>query len=75
MAELRAAAEQDLAAVRLLLEEAGLPTSDLSKSNPEFIVLWEDGRIVAASALESYGSAALMRSVVVASDRRRAGLG
>ena len=75
MAELRAAAEQDLSGVRLLLEEAGLPTSDLSTSKPEFTVLWDDGRIVAAGALESFGSAALLRSVVVAADRRGAGLG
>jgi amino-acid N-acetyltransferase len=75
VAELRAAAEQDLSAVRLLLEEAGLPTSDLSASKPEFTVLWNDGRIVAAGALEPFGSAALVRSVVVAADRRGEGLG
>jgi amino-acid N-acetyltransferase len=75
VAELRAAAAQDLAVVRLLLEQAGLPTSDLTTSKPEFTVLWDDGRIVAAGALEPFGSAALMRSVVVAGDRRGAGLG
>ena len=75
MAELRTAAEEDLAVVRLLLEQAGLPTSDLTTSKPEFTVLWDDGRIVGAGALEPFGSAALMRSVVVAGDRRGAGLG
>lgn len=75
MAQLRAAAEQDLAGVRLLLEQAGLPTSDLTTSKPEFTILRDDGRIVAAGALERYGSAALVRSVVVAGDRRGAGLG
>ena len=75
MAEVRAAAEEDLAVVRLLLEEAGLPTSDLTTSRPKFTVLWDDGRIVAAGALEPFGSAALVRSIVVAGDRRGAGLG
>lgn len=75
MAELRAAAEEDLAVVRRLLEQARLPTSDLATSKPKFTVLWDDGRIVGAGALEPFGSAALMRSVVVAGDRRGAGLG
>lgn len=75
MAELRAAAEEDLAVVRRLLEQAGLPTSDLATSKPKFTVLWDDGRIVGAGALEPFGSAALMRSVVVAGDRHGAGLG
>ena len=71
MAELRAAAGQDLAGVRLLLEQAGLPTSDLTTSKPEFTVLWDDGRVVAAGALQPFGSAALMRSVVVAGEVRQ----
>lgn len=75
MGELRAAAEPDLRAVHRLLEQAGLPTSDLTSSKPEFTVLWESGRIVAAGALERFGSAALVRSVVVDADRRGTGLG
>ncbi len=75
MAELRAAAKEDLTVVRQLLEQAGLPTTDLAESKPEFTVLWDDGRIAAAGALESFGSSALVRSVVVAGDRRGDGLG
>jgi amino-acid N-acetyltransferase len=75
VAELRAVAEADLAAIRALLERAGLPTSDLAAAKPRFIVLLEEGRIVAAGALERFGSAALVRSVVVAGDRRGTGLG
>ncbi len=75
MTEVRAAAEADLAVVRILLEQAGLPTSDLAVSSPRFTVLHEGGRIVAAGALEPFGSAALLRSVVVAGDRRGTGLG
>jgi amino-acid N-acetyltransferase len=75
VAELRRAAEADLASIRELLEEAGLPTTDLETAKPKFTVLREDGDIVAAGALERFGSSALVRSVVVAGDRRGAGLG
>jgi amino-acid N-acetyltransferase len=75
VADLRVASEGDLAVVRLLLEQAGLPISDLDGVRPEFTVLSESGRVVAAGALERYGSSALLRSVVVAGDRRGAGLG
>lgn len=75
MAESRPAAEADLAFIRRLLEQAGLPTSDLAAAKPKFTVLRENGRIVAAAALEPFGSAALVRSVVVAGERRGSGLG
>ncbi len=75
MTELRAATEGDLAFTRLLLEQAGLPTGDLAASKPSFTVFREDGRVVAAGALQAFGSAALLRSVVVAGDRRGVGLG
>jgi amino-acid N-acetyltransferase len=73
--ELRVADEEDLSVVRVLLEQAGLPTSDLAVAKPKFTVLREKERIVAAGALQPFGSAALVRSVVVAGDRRGAGLG
>ena len=75
MAELRAAVEADLPAIRALLDRAWLPTTDLEAANPTFIVLREDGHIVAAGALQRFGSSALVRSVVVAADRRGTGLG
>lgn len=75
MTEIHIAAEADLVIVRLLLGQAGLPSSDLAAAKPKFIVLRDDGRIVAAGALQQFGSAALVRSVVVAADRRGAGLG
>ncbi len=71
----RALTEADLAVIRGLLEQAGLPTSDLAEANPQFAVVREGGRIVAAGALQTFGSVALMRSVVVARDRRGVGLG
>jgi amino-acid N-acetyltransferase len=75
VSELRAAAEADLVAIRVLLEQAGLPTSDLAASKPWFTVLWDGGQIVAAGALQQFGSSALVRSLVVVGDRRAAGLG
>jgi amino-acid N-acetyltransferase len=75
VAELRTANDADLAAIRVLLEEAGLPTSDLEATKPNFTLLREHGAIVAAGALQRFGSLALLRSVVVAPDRRGAGLG
>jgi len=66
---------QDLLAVRALLERSGLPTSDLQSARPEFAVIREDGRVIAAGALQRFGSSALLRSVVVAPDRRGSGLG
>jgi amino-acid N-acetyltransferase len=71
----REAAADDLDRVYRLLEQEGLPTSDLPSSGARFIVLVNAGVIVAAGALERFGSAGLLRSVVVAGDRRGAGLG
>lgn len=75
MSELGRASKQDLIAIRALLERSGLPTSDLESARPEFAVIREDGRVIAAGALQRFGSSALLRSVVVAPDRRGSGLG
>jgi len=70
-----AASADDLIAIRALLERSGLPTSDLESARPEFAVMREDGEVIAAGALQRFGSAALLRSVVVAPHRRGSGLG
>ena len=75
MSELGRASMQDLIAIRALLERSGLPTSDLESARPEFAVIRENDQVIAAGALQSFGSSALLRSVVVAPDRRRSGLG
>lgn len=69
----RASAE-DLTAIRALLERSGLPTSDLESARPEFAVIRECGRVIAAGALQRFGSSALLRSVVVAPEHRGRGL-
>jgi len=65
----------DLIAIRALLERCGLPTSDLESARPEFAVIRENGEVIAAGALQRFGSSALLRSVVVSADRRGSGLG
>jgi amino-acid N-acetyltransferase len=69
------ASAQDLNAIRVLLDRSGLPTSDLESAQPEFAVIRQDGQIVAAGALQRFRAAALLRSVVVAPERRGTGLG
>lgn len=70
-----AASADDLLEIRTLLESAGLPTSDLVSARPEFVAIREEGSLVAAGALQRFGSSALVRSVVVSHDRRGMGLG
>ena len=73
--ELHAASTDDLAAVRQLLESAGLPTSDLATAGPQFAVIRDGQQIIATGALQCFGSVALLRSVAVAPDRRGAAVG
>jgi amino-acid N-acetyltransferase len=70
-----ASAAQDMIAIRALLERSGLPVSDLESAQPEFAVIQQDGQVLAAGALQRFGTAAPLRSVVVAPERRRSGLG
>jgi len=69
------ASSADLGPIRALLEASGLPTSDLASAAPQFVAFRHAGQIAAAGALEHFGSAALLRSVVVAPDQRSRGLG
>ena len=72
---LRTGTERDAAHIHALLERSGLPTSDLEVSQPQFIVLCEGARIIAAGALQRFGSIALLRSVAVEPHLRGSGLG
>jgi N-acetylglutamate synthase-like GNAT family acetyltransferase len=75
MPEVVPAAAQDMVAIRALLERSGLPTADLDSARPEFAVIRDNGQVIAAGALQRFGSSALLRSVVVTPDRRGRGLG
>jgi len=72
---LQTATAEDAESIRILLERAGLPTSDLTSSKPEFIVAHEDGELIGAGALQRFETIALLRSVAVTSGRRGGGLG
>jgi amino-acid N-acetyltransferase len=62
-------------AVEGLLLAAGLPIDGAAEALPDGVVAVDGGRVVAAAAIERFGSAGLLRSVVVAEDRRGGGLG
>jgi N-acetylglutamate synthase-like GNAT family acetyltransferase len=72
---IRPAAAADLPAIHRLLEAGRLPTRDLPESRPEFLVAAGDAGLVGAGGLEVHGDAGLLRSLVVAEDRRGTGLG
>jgi amino-acid N-acetyltransferase len=71
----RPATEQDAEPIRSLLEGCSLPTADLSRSRPEFIVACEGNVMLGAGALERFGATGLLRSLAVSPDRRGQGLG
>lgn len=71
----RATSAADLTAIRKLLASAGLPTSDLSSAQPEFLAIRDGDVLVAAGALQRVGASALLRSVVVSPERQGTGLG
>ncbi len=71
-----AARAGDLSAVRALLGSAGLPVEDLdAPADLGFWVVREGGQVQGAIGLERYGDVGLLRSLVVAQDRRRGGVG
>src|SRR5256886_1580057 len=72
---LQSATAEDAESIRILLERAGLPTSDLTSSKPEFIVAYEDAELIGAGALQRFETIALLRSVAVSSGRRGGGIG
>ena len=65
----------DLAKVETLLKAAGLPLDGADQAFETGVVAREGGAIVGAAGIERYGSAGLLRSVVVVPARRGTGLG
>jgi amino-acid N-acetyltransferase len=72
---IRPAEAADLSAVLALLAEARLPTEGVADHFRSFVVIADDGRIVASAGVERHGDAALLRSLAVAPDVRGSGLG
>jgi MOSC domain-containing protein YiiM/N-acetylglutamate synthase-like GNAT family acetyltransferase len=58
-----------------LLREAGLPTDGFPSDTPTVLVARAGGAVVGGVALERWGPAALLRSLVVAPSQRGTGLG
>ncbi|MDX2184196.1 MAG: arsenic resistance N-acetyltransferase ArsN2 [Gemmatimonadaceae bacterium] len=72
---LRVATDADRSAVEELLRANALPVDGLDRAWPNLVVASDGGVLVGAAGFERYGSAALLRSVVVHEQARRSGLG
>ena len=76
MATIRQATSADLPAIGEILENAGLPFSDIGTSLlPDFLVVEKDGAIVGCVGIERYGRDALLRSLAVDASRQGTGQG
>lgn len=73
--EVAPARADELEAVLALLAEAALPRGGVLEHRERFLVARAGGRVVGAVGSERYGSAALLRSLVVAPAYRGRGLG
>ena len=73
--QIRRATDSDLPAVEDLLLASDLPTDGVRENFSSFVVADHEGSIAGAIGLEKYGSAALLRSAVVAPDHRGSGVG
>ncbi len=69
-AGLRRAREEDIPQIEALITAEGLPAYGLAEYLETFFILNEGERAVGCVGLEVYGEAALLRSVVVAPERR-----
>ncbi|HYO43453.1 MAG TPA: GNAT family N-acetyltransferase [Candidatus Limnocylindrales bacterium] len=69
------ATTSDVPAVEALLAAAGLPLEGAAEALSAAVVARVGDRVVGAAAVEPYGSAGLLRSVVVAEPLRGTGLG
>ena len=73
--QIRHAKDSDLIAVERLLAASDLPTDGVRDNFSGFVVADDNGAIAGAIGLEKYGSAALLRSAVVAEKSRGSGIG
>ena len=73
--EIRPARVEDLAPASTLLSESKLPLDGFADHIDGALVATRDGRIVGVVELELYGTAALLRSLVVAPAERGSRLG
>jgi amino-acid N-acetyltransferase len=69
------AAPSDVPGIEALLTAARLPLEGVAEAFATGVVARDGGMILGAAAVEPYGQAGLLRSVVVAEARRGTGLG
>lgn len=74
-APIRQAEAHDLEAVLALLRGAGLPTEGVREYFRHFFVAELDGAIVGCVGLELHGAHSLLRSLAVAKEHQKQGLG
>ncbi len=71
----RPATAEDLPAIRELLAAAGLPLAGVASGVDGLWVVLDDGGVSATAGVEQHGRVGLLRSVVVAPERRGRGVG
>lgn len=72
---LRPAGGAQLDRVRALLDANDLPSKDVRETPGRFYLAYADDELIGVGGVESYGSNALLRSVVVERSRRGRGYG
>jgi amino-acid N-acetyltransferase len=72
---IREAINDDLKAIKSLLDSASLPSSDIEKHLSNFFVLKNEGDIIGTIGMELYGDTALLRSLAVKKDYQNKGYG
>jgi amino-acid N-acetyltransferase len=72
---MQAATPEDLPAILELLESLKLPTAGVKDHFQNFVLEFENDRLLACAGLEIYSDAGLLRSVAVNLEKRSKGIG
>lgn len=72
---IKPAGQADVAAIKHLLETNGLPTAGVDEHWKTFVVARAGNRVIGCGGAEAYPVAALIRSIAVAPEYRRSGIG
>lgn len=73
--EIRKARADEIETVRALIVSGEMPAIELERWIEEFWVLDDGGRLIGCAGVETYGEAAVLRSVMVAPELRGTGWG
>lgn len=73
--EFRRPTQNEIESVKALLISHDLPIEGVEENADNFLVAFDNERLIACAGIERVGTAALLRSVAVAGDRRGTGLG